>query len=81
MSGSMAFTAFLLPMKLSSTKNTSPRKPVLQIASSSAMICSEVLVRGLRPYMTMMSQNSQENGHPRENCSAMWWYASTLSRS
>jgi hypothetical protein len=56
-------------MKLSSTKKTSPAKPVFLIASSSAITCPPDLVRGFRPYMTMMSQNSQVNGQPREYCS------------
>jgi hypothetical protein len=30
-----------------------------------------LLVRGLRPNMTMMSQNSQRNGQPRENCNVV----------
>ena len=64
---SNSFTSFLLPMKLSSTKKTVPCQPAAVSASSSAIICSGVLVRGLRPFMTMMSQNSQSNGQPREN--------------
>jgi hypothetical protein len=53
-------------MKLSSTKKTSPVKPVLRIASSSARICPAFFVRGFLPYITMMSQNSQWKGQPRE---------------
>jgi len=60
-------------MKLSSTKKTLPRKPVARMASSSAWTCSAVLVRGLRPNTTMMSQNSHVNGQPREYCSDMLW--------
>ena len=39
--------------------------------SNSASICSGVLVRGTRPYSLVISQNSQSNGHPRENCSSI----------
>ena len=31
------------------------------------MICATVLIRGRRPNVTMMSQNSHWNGQPREN--------------
>ena len=40
----------------------------LWIASSSAITWAPVLIRGRRPKVTMMSQNSHWNGHPRENC-------------
>ena len=32
------------------------------------MTCALVLSRGLRPKVTMMSQNSQVKGQPREIC-------------
>ena len=41
--------------------------PCVRSASSSAMTCALVLIRGLRPNVTMMSQNSHWNGQPREN--------------
>ena len=31
------------------------------------MTCAAVLIRGRRPKVTMMSQNSHWNGQPREN--------------
>ena len=43
------------------------RIPWARSASSSAMICALVLIRGRRPKVTMMSQNSHWNGQPREN--------------
>ncbi len=39
----------------------------LRNASSSAMTCALVLSLGLRPNVTMMSQNSHWNGQPRLN--------------
>ena len=36
-------------------------------AGLAAIICIGVLTLGRRPFITMMSQNSQLNGHPREN--------------
>jgi hypothetical protein len=39
----------------------------LRIASNSAITCALVFSRGLRPKVTMMSQNSHWNGHPRLN--------------
>ena len=60
-----------LPMKLSSVMNTMSRQPWRRSASSSRTICAGVLVRGTRPFMTTMSQNSQLNGQPRENCTGM----------
>ncbi len=63
---SSSFASFLLPMKLSSTTKTL-RTPRRWIVSISAMTCATVLVRGRRPYITMMSQNSQLNGQPRAN--------------
>ena len=67
MSRSIGLMAFLLPIRLSSTMKTIPM-PCVRIASSSAIICALVFSRGLRPNVTMMSQNSHWNGQPRENC-------------
>ena len=53
-------------MKLSSTKKTWPRKPEAYTLSSSLMIWSRSFVRGLRPQSSVMSQNSQLKGQPRE---------------
>ncbi len=55
-------------MKLSSTI-IAEKKPALRISSSSAITCAAFFVRGTRPKITMMSQNSHWNGQPRENCS------------
>src|SRR5262249_4297770 len=63
-----ALTAFLLPIRLSSTKSRWPRQPSSYSVSSSASICAGVLVRGMRPYNSMTSQNSHRNGQPREDC-------------
>ena len=41
--------------------------PSCRIASSSAITWAPVLIRGRRPKVTMMSQNSHWNGQPREN--------------
>jgi len=60
-----------LPMKLSSTMNTMSRQPRSRRASSSRTTCAGSLVRGTRPFITTMSQNSQLNGQPRENCTGM----------
>src|SRR3984893_12137735 len=64
----MCFIAFLLPIRLSSTMKTASTPPKLRSASSSAIIWGIVLSRGRRPKVKMMSQNSQVNGQPRENC-------------
>ena len=61
----------LSPMKLSSTMKTISFQPRTRSASSSAINCAGDLVRGTRPFMTMMSQNSQLNGQPRENCAGI----------
>ena len=45
-------------MKLSSTMKTISFQPRTRSASSSAINCAGGLVRGTRPFMTMMSQNS-----------------------
>ena len=58
-------------MKLSSAKNTSGTPCACQ-ASTSRSTCSIGLKRILRPYMTMMSQNSQVNGQPRVHCTMPW---------
>ena len=63
-----SFRKRLLPMKLSSTKNTDPRQPSLVKWSNSVITCAVVLVRGRWPNMEVMLQNSQSNGQPRENC-------------
>ena len=55
-------------MKLSSTKKTLPRYPVAFRWSSSVSTWAGVLVRGLRPKTSMMSQNSHWKGQPREYC-------------
>ena len=65
---SSALVRVLLPMKLSSTMNTMSFHPRWRSASSSAINCGGVFVRGVRPFITMMSQNSQSKGQPRENC-------------
>ena len=70
-SRSSALVRCLLPMKLSSTMKTMSFQPRRHSASSSAITCAGVLVRGTRPFITMMSQNSQSNGQPRENCTDM----------
>ena len=70
-SRSSALVRALSPMKLSSTMNTMSFQPFSRSPSSSAMSWAGVLVRGTRPFMTMMSQNSQSYGQPRENCTAM----------
>ena len=62
-----------VPMKLSSAKKTFP-VPRLCQASSSLSTCVTGLKRTLRPYMTMMSQNSQVNGQPRVHCTTPWAY-------
>ncbi len=51
--------------------NTMSFHPRRASASSSAINCAGVFVRGTRPFITMMSQNSQSNGQPRENCTAI----------
>src|SRR4030043_82074 len=61
-----SFNFLLLPMKLSSTRQPGSRQPRLYRASSSAISCSLVLVRGLLPFNTIISQNSQSKGQPRE---------------
>ena len=63
----ISFIAFLLPIRLSSTMNASCI-PAATSPSSSAMTWRAVLSRGRRPKTTMMSQNSQVNGQPREIC-------------
>ena len=68
--------AFLLPIRLSSTTKTMSI-PWARIASSSAITWAEVLMRGRRPKVTMMSQNSHWNGQPREN----WSEPKALSQS
>ena len=70
----------LLPMKLSSTTKMLCT-PSRWISCTSAMTWATVFVRGLRPYMTMMSQNSQLNGQPRANWIVIVRYWSILSRS
>ena len=62
--------SFLLPMKLSSTTKIF-FAPSAWIASTSASTWATDLVRGRRPYITMMSQNSQLKGQPRANWMAM----------
>ena len=57
-----------LPMKLSSTTKIDPRQPSSYSTSSSRSICFGAFTRGLRPYSSMMSQNSHWNGQPREHC-------------
>ena len=59
------------PMKLSSTMNTMSLQPRRRSASSSCTTCAGSLVRGTRPFITTMSQNSQLNGQPRENCTGI----------
>ena len=71
MAARSSFTRRRLPMKLSSTRNTSPFQPARRRASSSSITRPGALVRGTRPFMATMSQNSQLNGHPRENCTDM----------
>jgi len=71
----------LLPTRLSSERNTLPRKPAASRASSSPHSCAGDLVRGWRPNTSMMSQNSQLKGHPRLHCTDREWYAFTSSRS
>ena len=66
-SRSNALASGLLPMKLSSTTKTMSCHPRRRRSSSSATSWAGDLVRGTRPFMTMMSQNSQSNGQPREN--------------
>ena len=61
------------PTKLSSTKKRAPLAPRAWSASSSATTCSGDLVRGTRPKISTMSQNSQRKGQPREYWSA--WLA------
>ena len=68
---SSSFTFGLCPMKLSSTMKIVPPQPVSINASSSAIIWAGVFARGTRPYTATMSQNSQSNGQPRENCTDM----------
>src|SRR5271166_2306313 len=68
------FSLFLLPIKLSSTKNTPPFHPMLTNSSNSDKICSEVFVRTFRPNNAVISQNSQSNGHPLEYCTAIFAY-------
>ena len=58
-------------MKLSSAKKTLPAPRACQ-ASISWITCSTGLKRILRPYMTMMSQNSQVNGQPRVHWTMPW---------
>jgi hypothetical protein len=77
---SSALASFLLPMKLSSTTKMLPTSRAW-IASTSARTWATDLVRGRRPYVTMMSQNSQLNGHPRANWIATLRYRSALRRS
>ena len=62
----------LFPMKLSSTMKTcvAPRR---WHSAISAITWSTLFARGRRPYMTMMSQNSQLNGQPRANWIVMAW--------
>jgi hypothetical protein len=52
------------PMKFASV-NATYWPPARRIDSTSAITCSTLLVRGRRPSVTMMSQNSQLKGHPR----------------
>ena len=42
-------------------------QPESRNASSSRTSCAGSFVRGTRPFITTMSQNSQSNGQPREN--------------
>jgi hypothetical protein len=63
---SSALASLLLPMKLSSTTKMLAT-PSAWMASTSASTWATDFVRGRRPYMTMMSQNSQLNGQPRAN--------------
>ena len=58
--------SFLFPMKLSSTTKMF-RSPRRWSSWTSAITWGADLVRGRRPYITMMSQNSHENGQPRAN--------------
>jgi len=53
-------------MKLSSTTNSGPRAPRRWRASSSASTWAGAFTRGTRPKISMMSQNSQVKGQPRE---------------
>ena len=53
-------------MKLSSTTKSGPWAPSRRSASSSASTCSGDFTRGVRPNISMMSQNSQLKGQPRE---------------
>ena len=45
------------------------------------MTISGVLIRGLRPKITMMSQNSHWNGQPRDVCTQPIVYSLNLTRS
>ncbi len=60
------FSLFLLPMKLSSTKNTELLQPCKYKTSNSSKIWFLLFVLGLWPFRTMMSQNSQLKGQPLE---------------
>ena len=53
------FWAGRLPIRLSSTKKTSPFQPAALRESSSAMIWVAFLVRGSRPRSAVTLQNSQ----------------------
>ena len=71
MARSRAFVRGLFPMKLSSTTNTMLFQPSARSASSSATNCGGAFKRGNRPFITIMSQNSQSNGQPLENWAAI----------
>ena len=60
------------PIRLSSMKKTL-RTPWARSRSSSRSTWASAFARGLRPKVTMMSQNSQRNGQPRENWIATDW--------
>ena len=80
MSRSTGLIAFLLPIRLSSTTKTI-LNPACRKASSSAKTCSLALRRGRRPKVTMMSQNSQVNGQPREICKLPNMYRLIFNKS
>ena len=56
----------LLPMKLSSTKKMLAAPAAGIQASSSAITCAALFVRGRWPSSAVTLQNSQLNGQPRE---------------
>ena len=76
-----ALASFLLPMKLSSTTKMLRSAEAMDLVAPRPSPASTVLVRGRRPYMTMMSQNSQLNGQPRANWIVIVRYWSIFSRS